>query len=668
MKKEWKWIAVSILIAVVSGCSPSRETGGGGGGGGGDTKNYPQSITLTVSPTEVSLHGGTANISATVVGVNGGPVDVGTAVEFSVDPSSAGTISPAQATTNQNGVATATFTSGDVPGTATITARAGDKTQPATITVLPPQLSSIVFISAEPTVIQIQGSGGTTSSKVTFEVRDTAAQPVEGIQVSFELYGPEGGEYLDPLTSSTNSDGRAITYLNSGRISGPARIVACTTDSITGKLICTSSTPISIGGGKPSHMHLSLARKLKNISGLLWFGINDEITAFVADRFGNIIESPITVSFFTEGGGIETAQVIAEMGKATTILQTQEPIPRDVKPKPLSEDYYYLDYPGVFYINTCETQYDKGTRYFQNHNPRDGLVTIIATTKGEETFFDANGNGVYDSGEDFIDIGEPFIDSNDNEIWDDDEPYTDSDGNGRFTPPEPFDDANENCAYDSGEPFTDLNGNNAYNFGDPFTDVNVNGKWDPHEFYFDANTNGKYDGPNGRWDEDISIWQETKVVFSGMPFYLLYLHMDYQLCDTDCSTNCVPSSYSGHLTYQILDVPDNKCAIVDYLITGVLSDVNGNPPPMILRYKVGDATVYEDWECYLGPDCVFLLIASGSSRFSDPYPGGSTEVSTTMLRPKLEVEVRVGYDKNFSEDITFIKETDPVPWLTVTNH
>lgn len=661
-----KWIVAGAVIVALSGCKPSGGNGGGGGGGG-ETENYPASITLTVSPNEVSLHGGTANISATVVGVNGGPVDVGTVVEFSVSPSSAGTISPAQATTNQSGVATATFTSGDVPGDAVITAKAGDITQTATITILPPQLSSIVFISAEPTVIQIQGSGGTTSSKVTFEVRDTAGQPVEGIQVTFELYGPEGGEYLSPITSSTNSEGKAITYLNSGRIAGPARIVACTTDTTTGKLICASSTPISIGGGKPSHKHLSLARRLPNVSGFVWYGIKNEITAFVADRFGNIIESPIVVSFFTEGGGIETAQVVAEMGQATTILQTQGPSPRDVNTKPQSEDSYYLDYSPLFYMQSCETQYGEGTRYTQTHNPRDGLVTIIAVTKGEETFFDANGNGVYDSGENFIDIGEPFIDSNDNGIWDDDEPYNDLDRNGVFTLPEPYDDANENCQYDPGEPFTDLNGNNAYDSGDTFTDVNGNGRWDPHEFYFDANNNGKYDGPNGRWDDDISIWQEIKVVFSGMPFYTLWLDMDYLICDIDCLTNCTSDSYSGFWPYFIV-VPDNGCAVVDYTITGILSDENGNPPPMILSYKVGDSTVYENWECGLGPDCVFVPIAWNSLVLPDPYPGDSTAVSTTEIRPKLEVKVRVGYDDDLRKDISVIKENDDVPWTAAINY
>src|SRR5205085_9714756 len=40
-------------------------------------------------------------------------------------------------------------------------------------------------------------------------------------------------------------------------------------------------------------------------------------------------------------------------------------------------------------------------------NPRDQLVTIIAMVRGEEAFVDANLNGQYDSGELFVDEGDP---------------------------------------------------------------------------------------------------------------------------------------------------------------------------------------------------------------------------------------------------------------------
>jgi len=120
-------------------------------------------------------------------------------------------------------------------------------------------------------------------------------------------------------------------------------------------------------------------------------------------------------------------------------------------------------------------------------NPRDGWVTVLAVTQGEEAFTDQNGNGVYDAGEPFIDTnGEPFLDVNDNGV------------------------------YDSPETFVDLNQNGIYNIGEPFIDLNNNGRYDPGDpFFIDVNHNGVWDGPNGVWDSSTLIWQKIKLVFSG---------------------------------------------------------------------------------------------------------------------------------------------------------
>jgi hypothetical protein len=124
-------------------------------------------------------------------------------------------------------------------------------------------------------------------------------------------------------------------------------------------------------------------------------------------------------------------------------------------------------------------------------NPRDGWTTILAIVQGEETFFDANGNGVYDIGEDFIDTpGEPFIDADDN---------------GLYTAPEQFLDINQNGIRDVGDPFFDANANGRYDEGDAV--------------YLDANDNGVWDGPNGVWDSNTFIWNEIKLVFSGAPAF-----------------------------------------------------------------------------------------------------------------------------------------------------
>ena len=93
----------------------------------------------------------------------------------------------------------------------------------------------------------------------------------------------------------------------------------------------------------------------------------------------------------------------------------------------------------------------------RTHNPRDGLVTFIAATQGEEGFTDLNGNGQWDQGEPFFDLGEPYADSNDNN------------------------------------------------------------EWDPGEPYIDVNGNGQYDGPNGKWDSNTTIWTVGHVMYTDAP-------------------------------------------------------------------------------------------------------------------------------------------------------
>jgi hypothetical protein len=45
-------------------------------------------------------------------------------------------------------------------------------------------------------------------------------------------------------------------------------------------------------------------------------------------------------------------------------------------------------------------------------------VTILAYAVGEKSFVDANGNNIYDSGETFYDLGDLYIDWNENGAWD----------------------------------------------------------------------------------------------------------------------------------------------------------------------------------------------------------------------------------------------------------
>ena len=87
-------------------------------------------LTLSTSPMSVST-GGSSTATATVVDQNGQPVS-GVEVTFSAN---LGNMSPASATTNANGQASATFTAGSQSGQANITALAGTATASANIQI-----------------------------------------------------------------------------------------------------------------------------------------------------------------------------------------------------------------------------------------------------------------------------------------------------------------------------------------------------------------------------------------------------------------------------------------------------------------------------------------------------------------------------------------------------
>ena len=53
----------------------------------------------------------------------------------------------------------------------------------------------------------------------------------------------------------------------------------------------------------------------------------------------------------------------------------------------------------------------------ETFNPRDGVVTLLVAVRAREAFDDINGNGEYDAGEPFDDIGEPFLDADDDGVF-----------------------------------------------------------------------------------------------------------------------------------------------------------------------------------------------------------------------------------------------------------
>jgi len=462
--------------------------------------NPPAAIQIDVSNPLQVLAGSSAAISVTVLDAASSVV-ANTLVHFELDDTSGGaSLSSGEDVTDSNGQAFTTFYAPDTSKTLNITITAGSVSEVLQVNVAPLQAAAIEFVSAVPKSIGVKGSGDQESSTVTFRVVDANGRPVDTTNpVTFTIVGPSGTgctdqtrcEYLQPASAAT-TNGLVSTTIHSGRKSGPVRITAqvdVDNPSGTGTItLSASNSEVYIHAGPPSGTHLSIARVNPNLPGFETYGLQTNVTAYVADRYGNPVVEGTTVYFTTEAGIVKANQTATDdLGQSTTVYETAGPAPWDTAwVEPYNpDDYPYGEYwnePGGCTFDApapCVTlpasitdrdQYDTqhgGTPpfpYWGDYNlpnPGDGVATVLAMVQGEEGFNDgSNGqpeNGLYDPGEYVYDIGEPYI------------------------------------------------------------DANGNGQWDDNEYYSDFNNNGAYDGPNGVWDSDIMLWVPTHILITSTP-------------------------------------------------------------------------------------------------------------------------------------------------------
>ncbi|MFN8625445.1 MAG: Ig-like domain-containing protein [Candidatus Binatia bacterium] len=322
----------------------------------------------------------------------------------------------------------------------------------ATFTVTPtatatPPPGSIQFLGATPAAIGVRGSGLPEQAVLTFRVRNVTGGPIPGVTVQFTLSGT-GSESLNPLTAVSDPDGVVQTAVTSGVQATSVRVTA-SVQSLPG--VSAQSTAVSILGAPPAMNHFSIAAAKLNIPGRVTYGLEDQISAFVNDRFGNAVPPGTAVSFITNAASVVSPTTTNAAGVATATL--------------LSE--------GVV--------------------PPSGIVTVLAYTHGEESFLDNNGNGIFDTGDAILtdDVAEPFIDFR--------PPPAD------LLLPPPNDGA---CTVPAPSPAC----NNRFDPNTPFeffTDTNATAVWDS------ISTTGSGQGQHGVWDHNILVFDTVPITFSG---------------------------------------------------------------------------------------------------------------------------------------------------------
>jgi hypothetical protein len=398
----------TVAVQVVSGTSSTTVQMGTPAG-----TNFKASV-IGLSSTSLSA-GGSASLTVALQQSDGSLYTQPVTISFSstcvanglAKITSTSSTTAGQAITS-TGVATATYVasgcSGSDPITASATVGVEALSAAGTVTVAPASIGSIVYKSATYTIISLKGSGTASApetSTVVFQVLDQTGGPRAGASVTFALDTAVGGvslSTLGPLTSDAN--GNVQTTVQAGTVATPVRVTA--TVASTTPVISTESNQLSVSTGVPTQNAFSLAVSCSNVEALNIDGVQVQVTARLADRFSNPVADGTAVQFNSEGGHIQaqctTTTTATESGVCSVYWTSADPRPT-------------IGLGG-----------------------RAGRSTLIATAIGEESFVDANGNGEFDPGETFTDLGERFRDDNGNKAYDAGEYFYDFNNNGLRDP------------------------------------------------------------------------------------------------------------------------------------------------------------------------------------------------------------------------------------------
>jgi hypothetical protein len=342
---------------------------------------------------------------------------------------------------------TVSYTVNGCSGSDAITARLGSTGATATNQVEISEITaeSISFTSANPEIIAIRDTGNssslTESSAVSFTVSDRDGNPVSDARVNFELSTGIGGVALncisDPFcsyssvedqiqgrsrtaTDRSNLDGVAVAELLSGFVATPVRVLAyidLDEDGVRDDAEpATTSGALVITTGLPDQDSISLSAGPLNVLGAFdTDGTTSTLTVRMADKYNNPVPDGTQAVFTTEYGSIE-GSCTTTAGRCSVTWSSQAP-----RSSAYAEAIRIFDDPRY----DCPSHNEPGGPCPDDiadpavnppGAPRGGRTTILVTAIGEESFVDANANGLYDEGEFWTNLPEAFRDENEDGI------------------------------------------------------------------------------------------------------------------------------------------------------------------------------------------------------------------------------------------------------------
>jgi len=271
------------------------------------------SLSVSASPSSISVVGGISTITAKILDANGNTRMVGgVTVTFAT---SAGSLSATSATTDASGVATITLTpvSTTKPGsTAVVTASAAGLTGQVTISFTSGAVASISVSVSKSTIKILE------TTTVTATVKDANGNTIQGAAVTFSqtitgglaTYTPS----LSPSSGTTGADGTVSTTVTASIESGTLTVTA------TSAGFSATTGTITISGGEKSTLVGSASASTIKADG----ASTTALTFKFQDRFGNdvTVASDTTVTLSTTGGTLSATSTKIAAGTTTSTAVT----------------------------------------------------------------------------------------------------------------------------------------------------------------------------------------------------------------------------------------------------------------------------------------------------------------------------------------------------------
>lgn len=392
---------------------------------------------IGVNPSGNLAYRGSAELVIDIVDEDGNRVDSTESVVITSDCLATGdsTLEPASPLETSTGSVRTTYTASRCSGTDELTATldGGDGVAFAAINIGSPQANSLTFVSAEPNLIVLKGTGGgpnrQESAVVTFQVIDGDNNPLPDVEVDFSLTTEIGGLGLTPQSAISDEEGLVEVTVRSGDVATVVRVIATVAGGDGSGSQSTVSDVLTVSTGLPDQNSISLSVEGGFVveNGFTMDGIERNITVRMADKFNNPVPDGTSAVFTTEYGAIDPScetgmrngervtNTTPRTGECTVLWTSGEPryptLDRNLN------SIRTIDNPEGY---DCPSHNGSTGPCPDDLGPvRGGRSTILVTAIGEESFIDRNGNGVMDEDEQdlFSNMPEAFIDHNEDGIF-----------------------------------------------------------------------------------------------------------------------------------------------------------------------------------------------------------------------------------------------------------